>query len=116
MECQCTEEMECVCKCHTDENVRHIMPCCATCPHCERKVKFLGIHIKKHREKQAQLDWRRGLGLQNVDQIRPVTLGEAEEAYHHLYKEADLFNDMKKYGMHVALDTFITLAREELGS
>lgn len=36
-----TREELCLCECHTsDLGVRHIMPCCVSCPSCGRQINY----------------------------------------------------------------------------
>jgi hypothetical protein len=56
-------------------------------------------------------DWRRGLGL---EQKTVVTRDDIEEAHNRLSKEANKLEGTQHYGMHVALSTFLALARAEV--
>jgi len=43
----CVHDLEvCDCSCHRNKNVKHCMPCCGTCPHCRRHIRF--FHLEPH--------------------------------------------------------------------
>lgn len=39
----------CKCHCHSDSNVRHIMPCCMRCKICDKNI--IDTHHKNHEKK-----------------------------------------------------------------
>lgn len=49
-----------VCKCHchaNPNNVKHIMPCCYSCPTCDKNIRgvYYNTHIKECKEKREEL-------------------------------------------------------------
>lgn len=42
----------CTCECHTDENIRHMMPCCCQCKYCGENIKIHSFDSHKERCKQ----------------------------------------------------------------
>jgi len=38
---RCVEDLEeCMCECHFNEYVEHIIPCCEQCRYCEKRIKI----------------------------------------------------------------------------
>ena len=46
--CKCGESEICNCRCHHCESVKHLVPCCEQCPHCEQliKIAYFQMHIE----------------------------------------------------------------------
>jgi hypothetical protein len=56
---------ECSCSCHRDHDVMHMMACCSTCPHCDRRIKYgADRHIAECKQERetlaARLDGAKG--------------------------------------------------------
>lgn len=37
----------CVCPCHEDTNIRHIMACCQTCSTCNQRIETMKVQEHK---------------------------------------------------------------------
>lgn len=46
---------ECHCRCHTSNNVKHIIACCMSCPVCTKNIK--PFSYKKHVE-ECEKDYK----------------------------------------------------------
>lgn len=53
----CHSFEECDCDCHRIPGMMHCMPCCGTCPYCQKNIKFLYYdeHVTKCGEAIRQL-------------------------------------------------------------
>lgn len=38
----------CDCMCHSSEYVKHVMPCCTTCPVCKQHIHYM--YAKEHKK------------------------------------------------------------------
>ncbi len=47
----------CLCECHENSNIRHIMQCCQTCPTCEQRIMFL--KFQEHQTECQSKKWNK---------------------------------------------------------